>query len=45
LDLKAKPNPKLVIRQVLPDDTAVVAVRAFVKSIDSAALVTIYFGA
>ena len=43
IDPMAKPNPKMLIRQMLPDGAAVVAVWAFVKSINSAALITVYF--
>ena len=43
VDPKAKPNPKVVTRQALADGTPVIAVWAFVKSIDSATLITVYY--
>ncbi|MGB2822026.1 MAG: hypothetical protein WBF17_13665 [Phycisphaerae bacterium] len=38
-----RPNPKILMRQMLPDGTEVVAVWAYVESIDRAKLVTLYF--
>ncbi len=40
---KAKPNPKVLIRQTLPDGTSIIAVWGFIKSIRSATLITVYF--
>lgn len=37
-----KPNPSVLVRQVLADGTHVVAVWAYVESIRSAKLVTVY---
>jgi hypothetical protein len=42
-DPRARPNPKILMRQMLPDGTEVVAVWAYVESIDRAKLVTLYF--
>ena len=39
----ARPNPKIVVRQALPDGAEVVAVWAYVESIERAKLVTLYF--
>jgi len=40
---KAKPNPKVLIRQSLADGAMIIAVWGYVKSIRSAALITVYF--
>jgi hypothetical protein len=40
---RARPNPKILMHQMLPDGTEVVAVWAYVASIDRAKLVTLYF--
>jgi len=39
---QARPNPKIVMRQMLPDGAEVVAVWAYVESIERAKLVTLY---
>lgn len=39
----AKPNPKIRVAQLLPDGTEVVAVWSYVRSIERAKLVTLYF--
>jgi hypothetical protein len=44
-DEKSKPNPKILLRQILSDGTPIVTVWAFLKSLDSATLVTVYFEA
>ena len=40
----ARPNPKILMRQLLPDGTESVAVWSYVRSIECAKLVTLYFG-
>lgn len=40
---QAKPNPKVITRQLLPDGSEAVAVWAYVRSIRCAKLVTLYF--
>ena len=40
---EAKPNPKIQVRQSLPDGTDVLAVWSYVRSIRTAKLVTLYF--
>jgi hypothetical protein len=39
----ARPNPKVVVRQLLPDGSEVFAVWAYVRSIGCAKLVTVFF--
>jgi hypothetical protein len=40
---RAKPNPKILVQQNLPDGQDVIAVWAHLRSIRSAKLVTVYF--
>ena len=40
---ESKPHPKVLIRQSLADGSTVVTVWAYLKSINSAALITVYF--
>lgn len=39
----AKPNPKVLVRQLLPDGSRAVAVWSYIRSISRAKLVTFYF--
>ena len=41
--LQATPNPKIEMRQPLPDGTDVIAIWSYVRSIRAAKLVTLYF--
>jgi hypothetical protein len=43
IDPSAKPNPKILLRQILADGTPIIAVWAYIKSIRSATLITVYF--
>jgi hypothetical protein len=40
---KAKPYPKITMRQILADGTPVIAIWSYVRSIRSAKLVTLFF--
>jgi len=40
---QARPNPKILMRQTLPDGAEIMAVWAYVESLEAAKLVTLYY--